>query len=100
MVDRLERDPDARKHLRAARQRMAERLDGKDYPLAVLRMRKGLSQKELAEAIGTSQPHIARIESGSTNILLATANELARVLEVSLEKINRALGFPQAPRGT
>jgi transcriptional regulator with XRE-family HTH domain len=61
--------------------------------LAVLRMQRGWSQKRLADAIGTSQPHIARIEKGRDNVLLATANELARTLDVSLEQINEALGF-------
>jgi transcriptional regulator with XRE-family HTH domain len=58
-------------------------------------MRHGWSQKQLAEAIGTSQPHIARIENGRDNVLLATANQLARALQVSLEQINAALGFDE-----
>jgi len=47
----------------------------------------------LAEAIGTSQPHIARIKNGRDNVMLDTANQLARALGVSLEEINTALGF-------
>lgn len=61
--------------------------------LATLRMRRGWSQKQLAEAIGTSQPHIARIENGRDNVLLATANQLAKALGVTLDEINRCLGF-------
>lgn len=95
IVDELEHDPLKREVLRQARQRIAPMFKGSVSDIASMRLRKGLSQKQLAEAIGTSQPHIARIENGSANILLTTANELARVLDVPLEQINRALGFPR-----
>lgn len=45
------------------------------------RLKKGLTQKELAERIGTKQSAIARIESGSANPSFNF-----------LEKITRALG--------
>jgi transcriptional regulator with XRE-family HTH domain len=34
------------------------------YQVARLRIRRGLSQKQLAELVGTKQPSIARLESG------------------------------------
>jgi DNA-binding XRE family transcriptional regulator len=92
----LEREPARHKALETARRRLADRSPERFSRLAALRMRRGWSQKQLADAIGTSQPHIARIENGRDNVLLATANELARALEVSLEEISDALGF--APR--
>lgn len=92
-VAQLERDPDRRSALARARQRLGARLRGQAGGLAQLRLLRGLSQKQLAEAIGTSQPHIARIENGRDNVLLATANELARALEVQLDEINEALGY-------
>lgn len=52
-----------------------------------------MSQRQLATAIGTSQPHIARIESGRDNVLLKTANLLSQALGVPLAEVNDALGF-------
>lgn len=47
-----------------------------------LRLKAGLTQKQLAEKAGTSQPAIARLESGSYDKLSLT----------SLRKIGNALG--------
>ncbi|MCK5007687.1 MAG: helix-turn-helix transcriptional regulator [Spirochaetia bacterium] len=56
-----------------------------------LRKRRNLTQKELAEQVGTSQPAIARIESGSyKNISLSFLRRLADALgavpEIHLRK--------------
>lgn len=93
LVERREREPRGAERLARARERLEPRLQGRIGPLAALRLRKGWSQKQLAAAIGTSQPHIARIENGRDNVLLGTANDLARALGVSLEEINTALGY-------
>jgi len=93
LIESRERDPAQRAALEAARRRLADRLPEPATTLAKLRLRKGWSQKRLAEAIGTSQPHIARIENGRDNVLLATANQLARALDVTLDEINTALGY-------
>lgn len=91
-VEERERsDPAFPPRLQAARMRLANRLEPRS--LAHLRLRCGLSQKQLADAIGTSQPHIARIESGRDNVLLKTANALAGALRVTLADINVALGY-------
>lgn len=45
------------------------------------RLEKGLSQKQLAEKIGTKQSAIARLEGGNTNPSVAF-----------LEKVSKALG--------
>lgn len=56
--------------------------------LGALRMTRGYSQQQLAAAIGTSQPHIAKIESGrGSNLMLDTAARLARALGVSLDEV-------------
>ena len=62
-----------------------------DPPLAlavaravVLRRREiGMSQEELAQALGTSQAQVWRIESGEANITLSTMERLATALQVS-----------------
>ncbi|WP_442915935.1 helix-turn-helix domain-containing protein [Leptospira sp. GIMC2001] len=57
----------------------------KDFTLAkeiiTLRKSMNLTQKELADKIGTSQPAIARVESGSyKNVSLTFLNKLAEAL--------------------
>ena len=61
----------------------------------IIRLRKemNLSQKELAMKAGTSQPAIARVESGNyKNISLSFLRKIARVLgaepEIHLKKIS------------
>ena len=56
-----------------------------------LRIKNNLTQKELAKLIGTSQPAIARLESGSyRNLTLAFIRRLAEALgtipEIHLKK--------------
>ena len=56
-----------------------------------LRKQKNLTQKQLAQKIGTSQPAIARIESGNyRNVSLAFIRRLAKALgaepEIHLRK--------------
>ncbi|WP_061224846.1 helix-turn-helix domain-containing protein [Leptospira weilii] len=47
-----------------------------------LRKKRNLTQKDLAEKIGTSQPAIARIESGNySNLSLSFINRLAKALD-------------------
>jgi len=49
-----------------------------------LRKTKGLTQEQLAEAIGRSVDTISNIERGSSLTRISTAAELARTLAVSL----------------
>ena len=48
------------------------------HQVARLRIRRGLTQKELADLVGTKQPSIARLESGSD---LPRLSFLRRVVE-------------------
>ena len=96
LVAEREANPVERIALEAARMRLAEKLKDIHSGLATLRLQQGWSQKQLAQAIGTSQSHIARIENGRDNVLLETANKLARALGVTLTEINDALGYSQS----
>lgn len=60
---------------------------GYAHTLSNKRLAKGLSQAQLAEMIGTSQSHIAKIEAGSVNIYLDTAAKLAKALAISLDEL-------------
>lgn len=48
------------------------------------RMKRGLTQKQLAEKVGTKQSAIARIESGNTNISIALLEKLTQSLGAEL----------------
>ena len=58
------------------------------YQVARLRIMRGLSQKELAERIGTKQPSIARLESGerppSIEFLRRVAEGLGADLDIRI----------------
>jgi len=49
-----------------------------------LREKRGLSQRELAERLGTTQSAIARLEAGNVSPSLPTLDRVAEALEVEL----------------
>jgi transcriptional regulator with XRE-family HTH domain len=53
--------------------------------IAALRLARGYSQHQLAAAVGSTQPHIAKIEAGFTNIYLATAKNISQALGIGLD---------------
>ncbi|MCB9805832.1 helix-turn-helix transcriptional regulator [Candidatus Nomurabacteria bacterium] len=53
------------------------------------RLKKGWSQTELAEAIGTRQPVISRLERGEGNPSLKTLDSIARALDLRLKVLMR-----------
>ena len=68
--------------LSEARKVVGEHLYRKDgSPIARYRLLRGLSQQDLAEALGTTQSHVSRMESGA-DLLLDTVKRLAVVLNV------------------
>lgn len=56
-----------------------------DKILTELRSEQGLSQKQLAEAIGVSQSTIAKIEVGRNESTASTVRKLARYFQVSAD---------------
>jgi len=91
IIARDEKVPARRAKLEQARKSLAAREPGRIAGLAALRLRKGWSQKRLADEVGTSQPHIARLEIGNEDILMSTARKLAEALGVPIEEIDAAL---------
>jgi len=49
------------------------------------RMKRGWSQTQLAEAIGSRQPVISRLEQGNGNPSLSTLQKVAKALNLSLQ---------------
>jgi predicted transcriptional regulator len=54
--------------------------------LKKLRIEAGLTQKKLAELVGVSQAHIAKIEQGKVDPRLSTVNKILQVLTESKDK--------------
>jgi len=49
------------------------------------RIKRGWSQTQLAEAVGSRQPVISRLERGEGNPFLQTLHEIAKALDLSLQ---------------
>ncbi|MDP2683729.1 MAG: helix-turn-helix transcriptional regulator [bacterium] len=55
------------------------------YKILELRKKRKMSQKELAEKIGTTQSNIARMESGQQNFTTNTLSKIAIVFKCDLQ---------------
>lgn len=66
-------------------------MNGLIQSLQTARKKKGLTQRQLAQAVGLPQGHISRIENGKTDIRLSTLIEMARVLDQELLLVPRQL---------
>lgn len=53
-----------------------------------IRKSKGLSQKELAEKLGVSQPSYAQYERGTRNPKIETLNKIAQALNTTVEELS------------
>ncbi|MGQ9585678.1 MAG: helix-turn-helix domain-containing protein [Anaerolineae bacterium] len=54
------------------------------YQVASMRIRRGLTQEELADLVGTKQPSIARLEGGTTEPKLFFLRRIAKALNARL----------------
>ena len=52
-----------------------------------LRRERGITQAELADAIGVAQPRIAEVETGDANPRLITLSKIAHALGVTLSEL-------------
>jgi GTP diphosphokinase / guanosine-3',5'-bis(diphosphate) 3'-diphosphatase len=91
LVEESERDPHRKPHIEAGRKLVAKHHAEHVGGLAALRLKRGWSQRTLADAIGVKQPHIARLESGHNDPSLGTMRKLATALGVSVEELAREL---------
>jgi ribosome-binding protein aMBF1 (putative translation factor) len=55
-----------------------------------LRIQRGLTQQQLAQALGVKQPRIAQIESASANLQIDTLDRLAAVFGVEPARLLQA----------
>jgi DNA-binding XRE family transcriptional regulator len=56
-------------------------------PLAFWRTKRGMTQAALAKAAGTTQPHIADLESGKHGGSLEVMARLAKVLKIKVDDL-------------
>lgn len=75
--------------LAAARQKLVVELAAS--PLSALRLRAGLSQQQVAERMGVSQPQVARCEQGKHDPGTGTVQRLAEALGVSVDEVFKAV---------
>lgn len=84
-----ERNPAMAAAMAAMRQRMAARHT--TCGLATLRQRKGMSQAQLAAALETSQPNIARWEKDPEQMTARSIQRMAEALQVREQEIHDAM---------
>jgi predicted transcriptional regulator len=53
--------------------------------LIALRLKRGMTQKDVAQKVGTTQSVIARIENGEQNISIKTLSKLAEALKANVK---------------
>jgi len=68
-----------------------ERADLGGPSLATLRLKAGLSQAQLAQAMGTQQPNVARWERNPGNLEYGSMKKLAAALGLATEDVLRVL---------
>ncbi|PIR54353.1 XRE family transcriptional regulator [Candidatus Peregrinibacteria bacterium CG10_big_fil_rev_8_21_14_0_10_42_8] len=56
--------------------------------LTQLREQNGYTQEELAEAIGVSRQHIAKVERGEADLKLAQASQCAKLFDISVDNLS------------
>jgi DNA-binding XRE family transcriptional regulator len=83
----LMQDNDMAGMLVEANKQIAETYYNGEKSLRSMRLRKGLTQCQLAEAINTSQPQITKLENGDTDFRSATVCKLANFFNVKPGKM-------------
>ena len=92
LVDKWSKDEKRRKALEEARLWYAEQYHADDgVTVRTMRLKKQWSQTQLAAAIGSSQPHVARIERGTENLTIDTCRKLCAALDVDMNILDAAL---------
>lgn len=88
---RLSKLPGMAEELATARNWVAETLYPNQTTLRTLRLSSGLTQTMLARKIGTSQPHLARMEKGQGDVMRDTMRRLCEALHVDMNTLDEAM---------
>lgn len=98
LLAELEGNPENASQLAEAGRWVADVLLPEGETLRTIRRRKGLSQKRLAEIIGSTQPHLSNIESGKGDLMFETVVKLCQALEISLDDFQKLKFNQPAPQ--
>lgn len=100
LLEEFEADEAMAQHMSDARQELSTALYS-DEPdtLSAVRLAVGLSQVQLAERVGTSQPYIARVEGGRVDPGTSMVVRIAEALGIDAEQAFRAIRNQIATRG-
>lgn len=100
LMAEFEADGEMADHLANARRSLGQQLYA-DEPqtLSALRLTAGLSQTLLAELANTTQPHVAKIESGKTDPSTDMIARIAQALGIDDDTAFRAIRKQRATRG-
>lgn len=97
LVKLWEGDDKGRQSLQEGRAWVADAFYKEDgITVRSMRLRKGWSQARLADSLGTSQSHVARIERGSENLTIETCRRLCVSLDVDMNALDTALRRQEA----
>lgn len=92
IVAKSESNPRKKAALERARAKIAGQLqEDEGDTIRTARLRFGWSQTKLAELLGTSQSHVARIERGSENVAWETMQKLSSALQVDMNAMDEML---------
>lgn len=85
-----EHDPKMGPLLEAARKRQAAQHAAGRQDMAAVRMRKGLSQRQLAAMVGVAELTISRWEAGQNEPRLSDLRSLSKALGITVEELMQA----------
>lgn len=91
LESRLKKYAGFTEEMATARNWVSETIYPNQLTLRSLRLSQGLTQTMLARAIGTSQPHLARMENGQGDIMRETMRRLCSALNVDMNTLDKAL---------
>lgn len=80
-------DEEFRANFADANKQLAETYYKDEKSLRAMRLKKGLTQSQLAEAISTSQPQITKLENGDTDFRSATVVKLAKFFGIKASEM-------------
>ncbi|MDU9399029.1 helix-turn-helix transcriptional regulator [Pseudomonas sp. zfem003] len=91
-MEALDSSAEHKEGMKEARLWVAEQLYAEEGDtIKSLRLKKGLTQKQLAQIIGTSQPQIAKLEKGLGDPLQSTCRRLREALGISADELEKAM---------
>lgn len=92
LIAEFESTEDGRAQLNKGRKWVADKFYSEDGDtIKTMRLQNGWSQSALAELLGTSQSHVARIERGTENLVRTTLTRLCVAFDVDMNTLDEAL---------